>query len=465
MKKAGWGLMGCLTVAACAQAPAPVVSGYDTSTKPVLRRMAEREAPRLLEPAQPQQTIGGVPVMQVSKVEELPPPVQKFDVEPAAGPARAEATAPIAEPAAPQFVEHTVAGTDSIYKIASEYHTSARKVMETNGIADPAAIKVGQVLKIEVGAKQPTAWQEMQDMLAGKAENQPAAEQPVQVAANVPAKPMAAAEAKPVEVAETAPQPEAQQKWAMHKVEAKETIYRISKAYHVSVFDIMAANDFEKPQDLKYGTEVKIPLAQVQVAAKQDADLAKVEPAAGDGRENDRRLAMLDEKDLQRSQVSDAAEAVVAPVKAASSGLDVSQMEKKRGQIDPVASRAKGLVWPVKGEVVRKFGDGGAGVAFTGINIAVPAGTPVLASDAGKVLYADDGLKIYGKLVLIRHDNGMVSAYAHNGYLLVNKGDHVKKGQVIAMSGASGNVEKPQLHFELRQHASAIDPLRVLPKL
>ena len=85
--------------------------------------------------------------------------------------------------------------------------------------------------------------------------------------------------------------------------------------------------------------------------------------------------------------------------------------------------------------------------------------------DGGQVLYADEGLKSFGKLVLVRHKNGMVSAYAHNGHLLVRKGERVKKGQIIATSGASGNVDTPQLHFELRQHASAVDPLRVLPRL
>jgi murein DD-endopeptidase MepM/ murein hydrolase activator NlpD len=139
--------------------------------------------------------------------------------------------------------------------------------------------------------------------------------------------------------------------------------------------------------------------------------------------------------------------------------------EEKRGYVDVVAAHAKGLVWPVKGEVIRKFGDDGSGVARTGINIAVPKGTPVLASEGGTVLYADDGLKIYGKMVLIRHDNGMVSAYAHNGYLLVKKNERVKKGQVLALSGATGNVESPQLHFELRQHASAIDPIAMLPRM
>jgi len=159
-------------------------------------------------------------------------------------------------------------------------------------------------------------------------------------------------------------------------------------------------------------------------------------------------------------------EATMATANVKPVTIDMAKLaEQKRGKVDEQAARAKGLVWPVKGEIVRKFGDDGNGVALTGINIAVPEGTPVLAAEGGKVLYADNGLKVYGNLVLVQHPNGMVSAYAHNSYLLVKKGEKVRKGQVLALSGASGNVEKPQLHFELRQHASAVDPLNVLPKL
>lgn len=477
MKKFGFGVVASLALVGCAQSPAPVVSGYESQPQVPLRRMAEGEAPRLLAPtgvaAAPQKTINGVPVMAVSKVEDLPP-AQNFNVEPAAGPAVQQAAAAPSQPVVqPAMVEHTVAGTDSIYKIASQYNTTARAVMATNGITDPAAIKVGQVLKIQPGAKGPSAWEEMQAVLAGDEVKTAAvvpAPQPVQQAAVMQAAPAVAASAPAVaeslKLAEISPAAGPDVQWVKHKVEAKETIYRISKAYNVSVLDIMAANDFEKPQDLKYGTEVKIPVhgqPTSQIAVKKDAELAKVEPAAGDGRETDRRLAMLDPKDLEKTDITPQVEAVVPAMKDPT--LNIALMEKQRGHVDAAANRARGLVWPVKGDIVRRFGDEGAGVAFTGINIAVPAGTPVLASEGGTVLYADDGLKIYGKMVLLRHDDGMVSAYAHNGYLLVNKGEHVKKGQVIAMSGATGNVDAPQLHFELRQHASAVDPLRMLPKL
>jgi murein DD-endopeptidase MepM/ murein hydrolase activator NlpD len=114
--------------------------------------------------------------------------------------------------------------------------------------------------------------------------------------------------------------------------------------------------------------------------------------------------------------------------------------------------------WPAKGRVISGFGARGTGGANDGINIAVPEGTAVRAAEGGTVVHADDALKGYGKMVLVRHPNGYVSVYAHNGELKVKRGETVKRGQVIAHSGASGNVTAPQLHFELRKGSTPVDP-------
>lgn len=118
--------------------------------------------------------------------------------------------------------------------------------------------------------------------------------------------------------------------------------------------------------------------------------------------------------------------------------------------------------WPAKGRVISGFGARGTGGANDGINIALPEGTPVRAAEGGTVVHADDALKGYGKLVLIRHPNGFVSVYAHNGELNVKRGESVKRGQVIAKSGQSGNVTAPQLHFEIRKGATPVDPTKHL---
>ncbi|MGJ0533284.1 peptidoglycan DD-metalloendopeptidase family protein [Methylocystis sp.] len=117
--------------------------------------------------------------------------------------------------------------------------------------------------------------------------------------------------------------------------------------------------------------------------------------------------------------------------------------------------------WPARGRIIQGFTTGGN----DGINIAVPEGTQVKAAEGGVVAYAGSELKGYGNLVLIRHPNGFVSAYAHNGELDVKRGDQVKRGQTIAKSGQSGNVGSPQLHFELRKGSTPVDPTRYLAGL
>jgi murein DD-endopeptidase MepM/ murein hydrolase activator NlpD len=116
----------------------------------------------------------------------------------------------------------------------------------------------------------------------------------------------------------------------------------------------------------------------------------------------------------------------------------------------------------VRGKVSSGFGREANGLTNEGINIAVQEGPSVRAAEGGVVAYAGSELKGYGNLVLIRHPNGFVSAYAHNGEISVKRGDPVKRGQTIAKSGQSGNVSAPQLHFELRKGSTPVDPTQYL---
>jgi biotin carboxyl carrier protein len=137
------------------------------------------------------------------------------------------------------------------------------------------------------------------------------------------------------------------------------------------------------------------------------------------------------------------------------------QPEAKAPAPEPeaTASVSGDFRWPARGRVIAGFGANGGN---EGINIAVPEGTPVKATEAGTVTYAGSEVKGYGNLVLIRHENGYVTAYAHNGALSVKRGEQVKRGQVIATSGQSGNVTSPQLHFEIRKGAQPVDPMKYL---
>jgi murein DD-endopeptidase MepM/ murein hydrolase activator NlpD len=114
--------------------------------------------------------------------------------------------------------------------------------------------------------------------------------------------------------------------------------------------------------------------------------------------------------------------------------------------------------WPLNGRVLAGYGVGPGGGHNDGINIAAPRGTPIAAIEAGTVAYAGNELRGYGNLILIKHPDGWISAYGHCDELLVKKGDPVYRGKVIAKVGATGNVNEPQLHFELRQGKRPVDP-------
>jgi murein DD-endopeptidase MepM/ murein hydrolase activator NlpD len=203
-----------------------------------------------------------------------------------------------------------------------------------------------------------------------------------------------------------------------HKVKRGENLFRIGRKYDVSVFDLMAYNDLSKPEDLQAGMELKIPVAITEKPAQVEQP----------GKKQD--------------------------VKSADAIL-------KFDKIDKDLARKKGFIYPVKGRIISKFGKQGHGIRNDGIDIAVALNTPVRASQSGTVMYAQD-VSTLGKMVLLKHRSGYISAYTHNNKLLVKKGQKVAKGQSIALSGDSGNAKQPMLHFEIRRYGKAINPTRLL---
>ena len=128
----------------------------------------------------------------------------------------------------------------------------------------------------------------------------------------------------------------------------------------------------------------------------------------------------------------------------------------------PPPRSGRTFLWPVQGDLVGKYGPMAGGTQNDGINIRAAEGTPVLAADAGTVAYAGNELRGYGNLILIKHADGWMTAYAHNSKLLVTRGQKVQRGQVIARIGATGAVTEPQLHFEVRRGSRALDPMDYL---
>ena len=119
--------------------------------------------------------------------------------------------------------------------------------------------------------------------------------------------------------------------------------------------------------------------------------------------------------------------------------------------------------WPLQGDLIPTFDPGERDRFNEGINVAAPVGTPILASRGGTVVYAGNELRGYGNLVIVRHEEGWVTAYAHAQDLLVDRGDAVRTGQQIATVGQTGAVTSPQLHFEIRQGSDSENPLDHLP--
>lgn len=131
----------------------------------------------------------------------------------------------------------------------------------------------------------------------------------------------------------------------------------------------------------------------------------------------------------------------------------------------PSDSRTLGLHWPLSHvKVTSSFGQRGSEF-HEGVDLKAPSGTLVFAAQAGRVIYAGSKIRGYGRLIVIKHEHDISTVYAHNSRLLVKKGDHVAQGQKIAITGKSGHVSGPHLHFEVRKGVAAVDPVRVMPSV
>ncbi len=219
--------------------------------------------------------------------------------------------------------------------------------------------------------------------------------------------------------------------------------------------------------------------ANDEVKAKKVKAQDKTEEKAQEKVSKKKEKEQVAEKPKSQEKPAEPKTSVVAKadsVKPTTAAKKPAVDDTPTGNVDPKAAGSKAPVtgeqadasgtnpefrWPARGRIIEGFKAGGN----DGINIAVPAGTSVRAAENGVVVYSGDGLKGYGNLVLIKHPNGFVSAYANNGELDVKRGDTVKRGQVIAKSGDTGNVNAPQLHFELRKGSTPVDPTNYLAGL
>ncbi len=352
----------------------------------------------------------------------------------------------------------TVAPGETAFTIATRYGVPAPALMKINGISDVNAVQPGQQLIIPVFSQAHGGWVHPSQ-----------AQGVVKVAGPTPASAARVANS----TTETA-RPKPATAGGVHTVSSGETVYSLSRAYGVSPNEIIAANNLQAPYGIRIGQKVRIPGEGAQVATAAPAQ--KAAPKA----QTNVAAAPAPQPAAETPQPQQVAAVTPAPVQKSgieSSDLDAPEPKKvayapqndtsagtstRAGVPEPAALSAGNFRWPVRGRVISSFGDKGDGGTNDGINVSVPEGTSVRAAENGVVAYAGNELKGYGNLVLIRHADDWVTAYAHNSELLVKRGDVISRGQVIAKAGQTGSVSTPQMHFELRKGSTPVDPLKHL---
>jgi murein DD-endopeptidase MepM/ murein hydrolase activator NlpD len=406
---------------------------------------------------------------QAQKFASLPPPasqppsvVRPYAPAAAAAPVARQApvqsaslTPPVRQPVATGETIEVTQG-DSLYGLSKRHGVSLAALMEANGLTSPN-LKPGQklVLPLVSGAKKPKAREAVQSAAAMPAARTPAP-------APAASAPMAAA----------APVAAVPSDWSgSYTLKPGDSLYGVARSHKVAAAELQRVNGITDPTKVRPGAVLKVPGAGIVAAAPFAAPVAaapaatlptvaQVPVAQGAG-------TALSPKIIGSAAQAPAAEARVAALNdtatdAAPAAANTPQTKQvKTAAVVPAAAAAAisgKFRWPVKGKVISEFGKRADGTHNDGINVAVPAGTDVQAAEAGTVAYAGSELKGYGNLVLIRHENGWVSAYAHSDTVLVKRGDAVKRGQVIAKAGKTGTVDQPQVHFELRQGSKPVDP-------
>ncbi len=294
----------------------------------------------------------------------------------------------------------TVGHGDTIEHIAKKYHVPASAILQTNGIANAASIKPGQRLVI-----------------------------PRYVSGGAPKT------AAPVHAATAAE--------TVHVATRGESLVGVARHYGVTLPALAKANNLQPNGKINTGDRLVIPAGGHPLGARQ-TQIQTTAPHVAQPRTvaADKVAGTTSQNARMATQDPRSTETVVKQAEA--------------------AGAMPSFRWPVRGRVIAGFGPKPTGGQNDGINLAVPEGTPIKAADDGVVAYAGNELKGYGNLVLIRHSNGFVSAYAHASELMVKRGDSIKRGQVIAHAGQTGNVTSPQVHFEIRKGSTPVDPTKYL---
>ncbi len=353
----------------------------------------------------------------------------------------------------------TVSQGDTIYSIAQKYGVGTRNLIEINKLTPPYMLSAGQLLKM----------------------------------------------------------PQAM----FHVVAAGDTVYAISRSYGVDIGRLVHANNIDKPYIIKTGMKLRIPSStyaesedeQDSFANNEIDDTTEAESESESESEsvnNDSEVRVNDiadikettententekilpneiksEQDFEQNLISiepkpedyksedyddeSSASDVFKneysnPTLKSGSTYEIEAQNKKaeNSGFDIAASDNSAFLWPTKGKIISRFGPKEGGLYNDGINIVANEGDEITAAKSGVVVYSGNELRGYGNLVLLKHDNGYVTSYAHAKDIIVKKGEYVKQGQKIALVGNTGHVKTPQVHFSIRKGRKAIDPQKYLP--
>jgi murein DD-endopeptidase MepM/ murein hydrolase activator NlpD len=340
----------------------------------------------------------------------------------------------------------TVKEGETVYNLSRRFGVPADVIMKANGFSESDGLKAGAKIVIPTyvySTKAPVSAPDNNPKTAkaksSRGENLPVdpAKKPGETVAVLPQPPKlkegeAAAQATTADGSHTKPAGTP----GTYKVQEGDTLSRIARKTGVGVAAIKQANGLDDGL-IRIGQTLKIPSSgDTKIAAAAPADPVVTGTAS--------------------SATTIKAEKVAAYTPPKKAEKVIEQAEED-GSAAPDATGIGRMRWPVRGRVISQYG-GSNGKSSDGIDISVPEGTPVKAAENGVVIYAGDGLKEFGNTVLVRHENGLVTVYGHASELKVARGEKVKRGQEIAVSGMSGTTDAPKLHFEVRKNSAPVDP-------
>ena len=233
----------------------------------------------------------------------------------------------------------------------------------------------------------------------------------------------------------------------IHTVKSGETLYGISRSYGVDFTTLAKQNKIKEPWTLSVGQHLYLP-------ATLNKNMTDYPPEDSQDQSSQMKTVQNEPQQIQGTTEPTKTETKQKKQKTVAQKVSLPKAPKRSGN----------FAWPVQGSVISGFGVSGNGRRNDGINISAKKGTSIKAAENGVVAYSGNELKGFGNLVLIKHSDGWVTAYAHADKISVKKGMMVKKGQSIGEVGNTGNVKTPQLHFEVRKGTKAVDPINYLKK-